>query len=140
MEARRVSIAIVDDDKPFGTALRRLLSACGLAATTYDSGREFLDSLESSRPDCLLLDLQMPGLDGLAVLRHLADAELHLPTIIITAHDEPEARAQCLAAGAVGVLCKPVEQAELLELIATAIGEVSAVWRRRPHDPTSGAD
>jgi FixJ family two-component response regulator len=140
MEARRASIAIVDDDKPLGTALRRLLRASGLAAATYASGRAFLDSLESSRPDCLLLDLQMPGLDGLAVLRHLADAELHVPAIIITAHDEPEARAQCLAAGAVGFLCKPVAEAELLELIAKATGDASAVSRSRPNGSKGGPD
>ncbi len=140
MEERRVSIAIVDDDKHFGMALRRLLSASGLVAATYASGREFLDSLELSRPDCLLLDLQMPGLGGLAVLQDLADAKLHLPTIIISALDEPEGRAQCLAAGAIGFLRKPVEEADLLELIATAIGDASAVSRPRPNGPTGGPD
>jgi FixJ family two-component response regulator len=138
MAGRRPSIAIVDDDKRFATALRRLLSASGLATATYASGREFLESLESRRPDCVILDLQMPGLSGLTVLQHLANAEIRLPTIIITAHDEPETRAQCLAAGAVGFLCKPVEETDLLKLIAAAIRDVSAVPQSRPNGPTSG--
>jgi FixJ family two-component response regulator len=126
MTERRVFIAIVDDDRPFGRAMRRLLSASGLTTMAYGSGREFLASLGSSSPDCVILDLQMPDLNGLAVLHHLANTELHLPTIIITAHDEPEARAQCLAAGAIGFLTKPVEEADLLKLIAIAIGDSSA--------------
>jgi FixJ family two-component response regulator len=139
MTKRRVFIAIVDDDGPFGRALRRLLSASGLTTATYGSGREFLDSLGSLRPDCVILDLQMPDLSGLAVLQHLANAELYLPTIIITAHDEPEARAQCLAAGAIGFLRKPVEEADLLKLIAVAIGD-SCADSRRSNGPTGVPD
>jgi len=138
MAERPVSIAIVDDDRPFGLALQRLLRAHGLAAATFASGREFLDSLGSWSPDCLLLDLQMPSMGGVAVMRHVADTGRRLPTIIITAHDDPDARTQCLAAGASGFLYKPVDEADLLGVIASVIGDVSAISRQLPNGRTRG--
>jgi FixJ family two-component response regulator len=93
-----------------------------LDATVYASGQEFLDSLGGRQPDCLVLDLQMPGLTGLEVQRALSGARVRIPTIIITAHDEPETRARCLSAGAVAYLCKPLHDELLLDAIASAVG------------------
>jgi len=140
MAQRRALIAIVDDDRPFRKALQRLLTASGLDTETYASGRAFLEAWDVRRPDCLLLDLQMPSLSGLAVLQQLAEAEHPPPTIIITNLDEPETRAQCLAAGAVGFLCKPVAEADLLELIVRATGDASPATPSRPDGSASGAD
>jgi FixJ family two-component response regulator len=133
MAQRRARIAIVDDDRPFRKALQRLLTASGLDTETYASGAEFLEAWGVRRPDCLLLDMQMPSLSGLAVLRHLAKTEHPPPTIIITNVDEPETRAQCLAAGAVGFLCKPVAEVDLLELIVRATGAASLISPSRPN-------
>ena len=84
-----------------GSARRcsRLLRASGLEAESYASGQEFLDAAAERRPDCVVLDLHMPGMSGLQVLRKLKAAGQRLSIVIITAHDEPETREQCLGGG-----------------------------------------
>ena len=136
MIRQRPLIAVVDDEESVRKSLRRLLVASELDATVYASGQEFLDSLGARQPDCLVLDLQMPGLTGLEVQRALAGARVRFPTIIITAHDEPETRARCLAAGAVAYLCKPLHDELLLDAITTAVGPIvdSVAAQKRP-DP-----
>jgi FixJ family two-component response regulator len=110
-------IAIVDDEGSVRTSLHRLLSAAHLFSTTYASGREFLESLPMRLPDCLILDLQMPGLSGLEVQRQLAAEGLRVPTIIITADDDPETRERCRLAGSIAYLCKPFDGQTLLNVI-----------------------
>jgi FixJ family two-component response regulator len=122
MTSHRPLIAVVDDEESVRKSLRRLLTASQLDAVVYASGQEFLDSLSEGQPDCLVLDLQMPGLTGLEVQRSLAGAQVRFPTIIITAHDEPETRARCLSAGAAAYLCKPLHDEMLLDTIAEAVG------------------
>jgi FixJ family two-component response regulator len=131
MIRQRPLIAVVDDEESVRKSLRRLLVASELDATVYASGQEFLDSLGARQPDCLVLDLQMPGLTGLEVQRALAGARVRFPTIIITAHDEPETRARCLAAGVVAYLCKPLHDELLLDAITTAVGPISVAAQKR---------
>ena len=115
------SVAIVDDEEPIRKALRRLLRASGIEAESYASGQEFLDATAELRPDCLVLDLHMSGMGGLELLRSLQSVKDRIPTVIITAHDEPETREQCLAAGACAYLRKPLEDRLLLNAISAAI-------------------
>ena len=136
MIRQRPLIAVVDDEESVRKSLRRLLVASELDATVYASGQEFLESLGARQPDCLVLDLQMPGLTGLEVQRALAGARVRFPTIIITAHDEPETRARCLAAGAVAYLCKPLHDEFLLDAITTAVGPIAdSVAAQKGQDP-----
>jgi FixJ family two-component response regulator len=120
-QACRRWIAVVDDEESVRKALHRLFTAFDLDATTFASGRDFLDALPERRPDCLVLDLQMRAPNGFDVLAELAASGARLPVVIITAHDEPETRARCLSAGAAAYLCKPVHDQDLLNAIATAI-------------------
>ena len=122
----RALVAVVDDEESIRKSLRRLFMAADLDAVVYGSGQEFLDSLGDRHPDCLVLDLQMPGLTGLEVQRALAGADVRFPTIIITAHDEPETRARCLGAGVAAYLCKPLHDEMLLDAIAEVMGRVAA--------------
>ena len=122
----RALVAVVDDEESIRKSLRRLLMAADLDALVYASGQEFLDALRERQPDCLVLDLQMPGLTGLEVQRALMAAGVRFPTIIITAHDEPEARARCMAAGVAAYLCKPLHDEMLLDAIANVMGRVAA--------------
>ena len=125
-ETLRRRIAVVDDEESVRKALRRLFTAFDLEATTFASGRDFLDTLTEPRPDCLVLDLQMRAPNGFDVLAELTASGVRLPVVIITAHDEPETRARCLSAGAAAYLCKPVNDRDLLDAIATAInGSIS---------------
>jgi FixJ family two-component response regulator len=125
MRARH-RIAVVDDDHSVRKALCRLLRSVGLEADSYGSGREFLDALKDTRPDCLVLDLRMPDMNGLELKRHLADRGIRVPTVIITGHDEPGMHAECMAAGVSRYLRKPLDDLALLEAIDTAIMDAHA--------------
>jgi FixJ family two-component response regulator len=114
-------IAVVDDEEPIRKALCRLLRACGMGAEGFASGQVFLDSLAARRADCLILDLRMPGFNGMQVLEQLQSFSRVLPTIVITAHDEPETRSQCLSAGAAAYLRKPFDEETLMEAIEFAL-------------------
>jgi len=120
MSARH-RIAVVDDDHSVRKALCRLLRSADLDAHAYASGREFLDALRNAVPDCLVLDLRMPDMSGLDLQRHLTGIGMTVPTIIMTGHDEPGMRADCLAAGARNYLRKPLDDRALLEAIDEAI-------------------
>jgi FixJ family two-component response regulator len=124
--SRRPLIAVVDDEESIRKSLRRLFLAAQLDAVVFASGQELLESLRTREPDCLVLDLQMPGLTGLEVQRILTGSGARFPTIIITAHDEPETRARCLAAGAAAYLCKPLHDEMLLEAIASVTARATA--------------
>jgi len=114
-------IAIVDDEEPIRKALCRLLRASGLNAEAFSSGQTFLDSVVARQPDCVILDLHMPGLSGLQVLQQLQSSRFTFPAIIITGHDEPQTHERCLSAGASAFLRKPLDDTTLLDTIDRAV-------------------
>lgn len=114
-------IAIVDDEESVRKALKRLLRASGLEAESYASGEDFLDAAAKRAPDCVVLDLHMPGMSGLEVLQELRAARRATPVVVITAHEGPETSAQCRAAGAASYLCKPFDDRALLNAIAAIL-------------------
>ena len=124
------SVAIVDDEEGIRKALRRLLRASGLDAESYANGQEFLNAAAEKQPDCVVLDLHMPGMSGLQVLRKLKSAGQLLSVVVITAHDEPETRNQCMNAGACAYLRKPLEDRLLLNAISAAMRSRSAPTKR----------
>lgn len=119
MQKLRHHVAVVDDEASVRKALRRLFASAELDCSVFASGRAFLDSVRERAPDCAVIDLHMPGLTGLEVQRELRSGGVKVPTIIITAHDEPDSRAQCLAAGAVAYLRKPFDDKALLDLVSS---------------------
>lgn len=112
---------MVDDEEPIRIALRRLLRSADFDVATFCSGAEFLESMKGSRPDCVILDLHMPQLDGFAVLAQLAKSKGRLPVVVITGHDSDEARDRALGSGALAYLSKPVDDQTLLAAISAAI-------------------
>jgi FixJ family two-component response regulator len=117
----RPLVAFVDDEEPIRKAVARLLRSAGLDAETFDSGAEFLKSIGARMPDCVVLDLQMPQMHGLAVQRRLIKLHVPIPVIILTAHDTPEDRERAMNEGASAYLRKPVTDCDLLDAISTAI-------------------
>jgi FixJ family two-component response regulator len=124
------SVAIVDDEEGIRKALGRLLRAAGLEPHGYANGQEFLTAAVERRPDCVVLDLHMPGMSGLQVLRKLKATGLLLPIVVITAHDEPETREQCLGTGARAYLRKPLEDRLLLNAISAAMRPLGIPMKR----------
>jgi two-component system, LuxR family, response regulator FixJ len=113
-------VAVVDDEEPVRKALMRLMRSAGLSVETFGSGAEFLNSLETRLPDCVVLDLHMPHMDGFAVQTHLSRKCAALPVIIVTGHDFPTARERAMAGGASAFLRKPVLDRTLLGAISAA--------------------
>jgi FixJ family two-component response regulator len=99
----------------------RLLETSSYDVRGFQSARELLSGLSDGHPECMIVDLQMPNMTGLELQQHLARTGIKIPTIVITAHDEPGARARCIAAGAAAYLLKPIRKAALLTAIDTAI-------------------
>lgn len=120
-KSMRPRIAIIEDEASVRRALARVLSVAQFDVECYASAQDFLDAVARAPPDCVVLDIQMPGLTGRDVQRHLADAEIRVPVIIVTAHDEPQTRAQCIAAGASAYLCKPLRSENLIASINSAL-------------------
>ena len=118
----RPLIAVVDDEEHIRKALRRLLVSADLDVETFTSGGEFLDSLLTRRPDCVVLDLHMPQMSGFAVQARLVEAGERIPVIIITGHDSPETRYQALVGHPAAYLAKPVNDQDLLNAIESALG------------------
>lgn len=110
-------IAIVDDDPSVLGALARLLRTRGLDARTFVSAHDFLAALPEGLPECLIVDLQMPEMDGLQLQRRLTLSGVRIPTIVITAHNEAEARERCASAGVFAFLAKPLQDVSLLAAI-----------------------
>jgi FixJ family two-component response regulator len=115
-------IAIVDDDPSFREALERLLGTFTFRVRSFASGEEFLESSELRGVSCLLLDLAMPGMNGLEVKQQLATRGLRIPTVFVTAHAD-EVEQHLMAAGAIAILPKPVDQQMLLRLVQRVVGE-----------------
>jgi FixJ family two-component response regulator len=118
-------VALVDDDASVRKALARLLSASSFDITTFCSGVDFLKSLKLSQPECLVVDLNMPGCSGLELQRHLMRAGINIPTIVITGCDEPGLRERCETAGAVAFMVKPLDGNMLVGQINTAITKMT---------------
>ena len=113
-------VAVVDDDRSVGIALCRLLGTAGLEAKAFESASDFLLSLKERQPDCLVLDVQMPGMNGLELQQRLKDVAAMLPVIMITGRDEASIHAICMAMGASTYLRKPLNDDDLLDAVDRA--------------------
>ena len=115
-------VAIVDDDESVCRSLSRLLRAAHLQAVTYPSAEAFLADTKHPKFDCLVLDIQLGGMTGLELSERLSAVNDGTPVIFITAHDEPEVRAEAEALGCAGYFRKTDSGAEVLAGIRRAIG------------------
>ena len=125
MTKTRSLIAIVDDEEPIRKALGRLLRSAGMNVETFPSGVAFLESLSTQIPDCVVLDLHMPAVNGFDVQARLTESGLTVPVVIITGHDSDETRDRALAGFPVAYLRKPVNDQALLDAIELALNHNS---------------
>ena len=114
-------VMIVDDDNSVRRAARRLIKSYGFAVETFASADDFLASGQLPATACLVLDVQMPGLNGLELQSRLLAEGHQIPTIFITAFSNENARARALKAGALAYLVKPFEETDLLNSINAAL-------------------
>jgi CheY-like chemotaxis protein len=121
MTARPMHVAILDDDQSVRTAIGRVLRMSDMTVASCGTSLELFDAMAEKSPDCLVLDLQMPGMNGFDVMQYLGRRGLRVPTIIISAQDEPDSRENCLVAGASAYLRKPLDADELLKTIDEAV-------------------
>jgi FixJ family two-component response regulator len=126
----REVIAVVDDEEPIRKALSRLMGTAGYDVETFESGAAFLASAAQRAPDCVVLDLHMPGVNGFEVQERLALTAPGLPVVVITGHDNQETRGRVLEAGASAYLRKPVDGQVLLDAVDSAIAAAGANLNR----------
>lgn len=119
--AERGTVFLVDDDEALRRALNRLLSSCGFRVLAFGSAEEFLAGYEPEQNGCLLLDMRMPGRNGLDLQAELERAGAGLPIVFLTGHADARTRQLALEHGAVAFLQKPAREPELLAAIDRAL-------------------
>lgn len=123
-------IAILDDDEGVRTSLSSLVRSLGHDVCTYASAAAFLAGADAGDPDCLITDVQMPGMSGAQLLEALAMAGRRFPVIVMTAFPSDATRQRVLAAGALAYLVKPVDGPTVARCIDAALA------RGERHDHT----
>jgi len=114
-------IAIVDDDESFRRATTSFVRSLGYGTAAFDSAEAFLSSEHLNEADCLITDVQMPGMTGIELQDRLIAQGHSVPVIFITAFPEMKARSQALAAGAIGFLSKPFDDKGLIACLDEAL-------------------
>jgi FixJ family two-component response regulator len=114
-------ISIVDDDESVRQALKSLIDSVGFRAEVFGSGEEFLKSPSLSETDCLIADVRMPGMSGLELQQRLSANGATIPIVFISAHEDRDARARGLRAGAIDFLQKPFSEDSLLRAISASL-------------------
>ena len=126
MTGNQTIVMIVDDDDSIRKAVRRLMKSYGFAVETFASAEEFLGSDRLAKTSCLILDIHMPGMNGLELQKRLVASGSVVPIIFITAFTDDRARAQAMSAGAAGYLAKPFSDDELLNCIHSVLENAGA--------------
>ncbi|WP_207481183.1 response regulator FixJ [Arenibaculum pallidiluteum] len=128
-------VFVVDDDEAVRDSLSMLLESAGLSVRTFGSAPEFLDSDAPSRSGCLLIDVRMPGMDGIEVQERLRATGCPLPVIVMTGHADVPLAVRAMKAGAIDFVEKPFDEDALLSTIRTAMSRTEAVKTPAPAAP-----
>ena len=120
MEGR---LLVIDDDPGVRKVLLRILTGAGYAVEEASDAFQALDQLDASPPDAALLDIKMPGMDGLGLMENLRQRGLEIPVVILTGHGDEFTSSECLEAGAAGYLTKPPDRSDLLLAVKGAVAQ-----------------
>jgi len=121
MDNPKATVFVVDDDEAVCKSLRMLIESAGLNVQTYYSALDFLDDYDPEVPGCLVVDIRMPGMNGLELQAELTKRRLYIPTIVITGHADVPIAVQAVKGGAISFLEKPFNDDILLNGIHKAI-------------------
>ena len=124
-------VFLVDDDPSVLKGLRRLLTSAGLEVAAFESPREFLDRQDADAPGCVVLDLAMPGVNGMELQQQLAARGSTLPIVFLTGHGDVPTSVQAMKRGAADFLTKPVDEKDLLAAIRNAFEKGRAMRTAR---------
>ena len=134
------TVFVVDDDPSVRRAIKRLVGSEGLQVELFGSAQEFLQGWRPDAPSCLVLDISLPGINGLDFQRQLAETNIRIPIIFITGKGDIPMSVRAMKAGAVEFLTKPFRDLNLLDAIHDALerdrtrrqqeSEIAALWER----------
>jgi DNA-binding NtrC family response regulator len=130
-------ILLVDDEEDFVESLAKRLDRRGLKVETSSSGEEALDKVRERDFDVIVLDLAMPGLDGIATLKRLKQVDPDLQVILLTGHATVPKSVEAIKLGAIDLLEKPADFSELLEKIRVAGGKKAVLVEKRREEEIS---
>lgn len=125
-----LTIFIIEDDQAVRDALALLLGLRGYPVTLFADAESFLQAYQPAWSGCLLIDIRMPGMDGLALQRKLLDIGCRMPAIIMTGHGDVESAREAFRAQAVDFLEKPIDHAKLISAIEDALALQTALQKR----------
>jgi two-component system nitrogen regulation response regulator GlnG len=123
MEPSATRVLIVDDDRDISSLLSALMKKEGFAAAVAYDGENALKMVPLEKPDMLLVDVKMPGIDGMTVLKRVKETDPHLPVVLITAFAEIPASVAAMRAGAFDYLAKPFDHSEVIRVVRAALAE-----------------
>src|SRR2546422_6783842 len=123
MKTIETSVYVVDDDASVREAVESLIRSAGFSVRTFASAHEFLASPRAEVPSCLVLDVHLPGLNGLDLQRELARADIQIPIIFLTGHGDIPTSVRAIKAGALGFVTKPFADEDLLNAIRDGIAQ-----------------
>ncbi|WP_085028773.1 response regulator transcription factor [Ensifer aridi] len=132
----RAIVYIVDDDEALRRALERLFRSVSLETRSYGAAREFIDAQRPDLPGCIVLDVRLPGINGLEFQAQLGDLGINLPVVLITGHGDIPMTVRAMKAGAVDFLPKPFRDQDMLDAVSTAINRDRS--RRAAEDLAAG--
>ena len=123
MDSNVARVLIVDDDRDISLMLCALMKKEGLSSLTAYDGETALQMVPAAKPDMLLVDVKMPGIDGMEVLKRVKETDPHLPVVLITAYAEVPASVAAMRAGAFDYLAKPFDHPEVVRVVRAALAE-----------------
>jgi len=121
MPAATPTVFVIDDDDLVRASIHGMLKSVGLRSETFGAAQEFLRSKRPEGPSCLVLDVRLPGVNGLDFQRELADSGIRIPIIFITGHGDIPMTVRAMKSGAVEFLTKPFRDQDLLDAIHQAL-------------------
>ena len=127
---QNIYVAVVDDDESVCRSFSRLLRAAHFQPITYASAEAFLADTKHPKFDCLVLDIQLTGISGLELRKRLSAVKDGTPVVFITAHDDPNVRAEAEAFGCAGFFPKTASGADVLAAVRRAAGLKQSVYSR----------